>query len=326
MGKIAVVAFDKTGTLTRGEPVLSDVLPVAGYKVEQVVALAHALQAGSIHPLAAAIADRFKTLPKNVAFTEAQHLNNRAGFGVSGVIADRSYSLGNRRMLEDSIKNANEGLKGFDLAALDAAGKSISFLAEVKPQPRLLAVFGFSDRLREGVPETIAALHDLRIKVVLVSGDSEAAVSTLAKQIGVDSYFGNVLPDHKREVIAKLVSEQRAAGGGLVAMVGDGINDAPALSAADLGIALASGTDTAIASASLVLLRPEPQLVLESLRLSRRIRSKIIQGLIWSGAYNIVGIPLAALGYLNPAFAGAAMAASSVAVVVNALSLRWHRG
>ncbi|MDI9409676.1 MAG: heavy metal translocating P-type ATPase [Candidatus Pacebacteria bacterium] len=324
MGRIAVVAFDKTGTLTQGRPLVSDVLPSAGMTVERAVSLAQALQAGSTHPLATAIAAGFASLNSPESMT-ARDLQNRAGFGVMGRIGNHLYCLGNRRMLDDSLANAAEAVRNFDLAALDAAGKSISFLAEVSPTPRLLAVFGFSDQLRQGVTQTIESLQQLKIKVLLVSGDSEAAVATLAKQIGVDGYHANILPDQKRQIIAQLVAAQKTSGGGLVAMVGDGINDAPALKAADLGIAMGSGTDTAIASAALVLLRPEPQLVLDALRLSRRIRSKIIQGLIWSGAYNLVGIPLAALGYLNPAVAGAAMAVSSVAVVVNALSLRWGR-
>ncbi|MCX8500317.1 MAG: heavy metal translocating P-type ATPase [Alphaproteobacteria bacterium] len=325
MGKIAVVAFDKTGTLTQGKPILSDCQTLHDFTVEEAVGLAHALQAGSIHPLAAAIAERYQSLPP-LRTLAAKELLNRAGFGVSGKIGSRSYILGNRRMLDDLFAGHRLDLGEFDTAALDAAGKSVSFLAEAKPVLRVLAVFGFSDQLRDGVPQTIHALKAMGLKTVLISGDSAAAVSRLAHEIGVDAHYGNVLPDDKRALITRLVTEQRAAGSGLVAMVGDGINDAPALAAADLGIAMGSGTDTAIASASLVLLRPEPALVLEALTLSRRIRAKIMQGLLWAMAYNIVGIPLAAMGYLNPAVAGAAMAASSVAVVVNALSLRRHPG
>ena len=196
----------------------------------------------------------------------------------------------------------------------------MSWLATLTPAPRLLGLLAFGDPLKPNAAAAIQALKALGLRAVMLSGDNRGSAEAVGRALGLDEVRAEVLPEDK----ARIISELKAGGTQRVAMVGDGINDAPALAAADVGLAMSTGTDVAMHAAGITLMRGDPALVAQAIELSRRTLSKIRQNLFWAFAYNVVGIPLAALGYLNPVIAGAAMAFSSVSVVSNALLLkRW---
>ncbi len=237
------------------------------------------------------------------------------GRGVSGVVAGEPFVLGNARLMAEA---------GIDTAPLQEAaarlagqGRTVSWLARTGAEPRLLGLLGFGDAIKPSAAKAIAALQALGIRTVMLTGDNEAAARAVAGPLGIDEVAADILPQDKAEAVARL-----RAGGSVVAMVGDGINDAPALAAADIGIAMATGADVAMETAGIALLRGDPALVAAAIDVSRRTYAKIRQGLFWAFAYNVVGIPLAASGWLSPTLAGAAMALSSVSVVSNALLLR----
>jgi len=242
------------------------------------------------------------------------------GRGVSGTVDGRSLLFGARRLLsENGLSDAALEAKA---AELEAQGRTVSWLAELAPDARVLGLAAFGDTVKQSAREAVAALHGRGIEAVMVTGDSAGAARAVAKELGIDRVFAEILPGDKADVVACLKAE-----GKFVAMVGDGINDAPALASADVGIAMATGTDVAMHTAGVTLMRGDPILVSGALDVSRRTYAKIRQGLFWAFAYNTIGIPLAALGYLSPVLAGAAMALSSVSVVVNALTLRgWLPG
>jgi Cu+-exporting ATPase len=203
---------------------------------------------------------------------------------------------------------------------LENEGRSVSWLSEVAPTKCVIGLLGFGDEPRSTSRATIAQLHSQGIETVMLTGDNAGSARAIARRLGIDRVIANVLPDGKAEAIATL-----KVGGRTVAMVGDGINDAPALAMADVGIAMATGTDVAMHTAGVTLMRGDPRLVADAIDISRRTYAKIRQGLFWAFAYNVVGIPLAALGYLTPVVAGGAMALSSVSVITNALLLRHWR-
>ncbi|HEX4260303.1 MAG TPA: copper-translocating P-type ATPase, partial [Acetobacteraceae bacterium] len=313
---VGVVAFDKTGTLTEGRPELVATLPGPGIEAASVVALASGLQAGSEHPLALALrraapdarpASGFRALP---------------GRGISGIVDGRALLLGSRRLAAES--GAVDAAQDATAAAQEAHGRTVAWLIEVgetpRTLPRTLGLLAFADTSRPSAAAAIAALHRGRLRTVMLTGDRRVAAAALANSLGIDEVRAEVLPEGKADVIAALRQT-----GAVVAMVGDGINDAPALAAADVGIAMGTGTDVAMQTAGITLMRGDPALVADAIDISRRTYAKIRQGLFWAFAYNLVGIPLAALGLLSPVVAGAAMALSSVSVVGNALLLRGWR-
>jgi Cu+-exporting ATPase len=205
---------------------------------------------------------------------------------------------------------------------LQAEGRTVSWLADTSSSPpRLLGLLAFGDRLKPGAPDAVQTLHSHGIKAVLLSGDNAGSAAAVARELGLDDVRAEVLPEHKAAIVAELRKD-----GEVVAMVGDGINDAPALAAADVGIAMGTGTDVAMHAAGITLMRGDISLVPDALDISRRTVAKIRQNLFWAFVYNIVGIPLAAFGLLSPVIAGAAMAFSSVSVVSNALLLRRWKG
>ena len=204
-----------------------------------------------------------------------------------------------------------------DVAARESRGETVAFVARLAPEPALLGAIALADRPRESARQAVRALQGLGVKVLMLSGDNARTAQAIAKDLGIDDVRAEVTPERKGGVIETLKRDF-----GVVAMVGDGVNDAPALAAASVGIAMGGGSDVAVAAAQAALLRDDPLLVAQAVVLSRRIRSKIAQNLFWAFAYNVVGIPLAALGLLSPVIAGAAMALSSVSVVANALTLR----
>jgi Cu+-exporting ATPase len=224
---------------------------------------------------------------------------------VTAEVEGRSLIFGNRRLLEEN-----------GIAARDDAGQTVAWLAETAPSRRVLGRIAFGDTVKPTARAAIDRLHRMGLRTVLLTGDSRGAADAVAQALGIEDVRADVLPDGKADAVAALRQD------GVVAMVGDGINDGPALAAADIGIAMATGTDVAMETAGITLMRGDPALVADAIDVSRRTTAKIRQGLFWAFAYNIVGIPLAALGYLSPLIAGAAMAASSVSVVANALLMR----
>ena len=315
LADVRMVAFDKTGTLTEGRPRLVDVLTTAAVDGEALRRLVAAVQQGSEHPLARAMREGVaaSSLPAVQEFKAA------TGSGVLARVDGRRLAIGNRALMQ---------AHAVDIAALDkpaagreARGETVVFAASLEPQPVLLGALALADRPRPAARDAVAGLQALSVRVAMLSGDNMRTASAIAADLGIDDVRAEVTPERKASVIGELKRQH-----GVVAMAGDGVNDAPALAAASVGIAMGGGSDVAVAAAQAALLRDDPLLVPQAVSLSRRIRSKIAQNLFWAFAYNVVGIPLAALGLLSPVIAGAAMALSSVSVVVNALTLRLGEG
>ncbi|ARV19449.1 putative copper-importing P-type ATPase A [Curvibacter sp. AEP1-3] len=318
---VNVVAFDKTGTLTVGQPRLTALVPV-GLTNDEALALAAALQRGSEHPLARAVLQAAKDKALTVsAPTDVQAV---AGRGTQGKVGGQTLLLGSLRwMAELGVDMAPVAAQAADL---QMGGATVSAMAEQQSGGvKLLALLAFADEPKPGAKEALATLKARGIQTVMISGDNRGAAEAMAKRLGLDAkdVLAEVLPGDKAAKVATL-----KAGGKVVAMVGDGVNDAPALAASDVGMAMANpnggGTDVAMHAAGITLMRGDPLLVAAALDISRRTVSKIRQNLFWAFAYNAAGIPLAALGYLSPVVAGAAMALSSMSVMTNALLLkRW---
>jgi len=311
---VNAVAFDKTGTLTSGKPQIIHLHALEGDEAS-LLRLAGALQRGSEHPLARAVLERCEA--DGVAVPDVQKSQALSGRGIAGTLDGRQLALGNRRMLDEFGLQPGELL---DTAQRwEAEGRTLSWLVESAPQPRVLGLFAFGDSLKEGAAAAIAALDARHIRSHLITGDNRGSARVVAEALHIDDVHAEVLPADKASTVAEL-----RKGGAVVAMVGDGINDAPALAAADVGIAMGGGTDVAMHAAGITLMRGDPRLVPAALEISRRTYRKIQQNLFWAFIYNLVGIPLAAFGFLSPVVAGAAMALSSVSVVSNALLLkRW---
>ncbi|MBW8313210.1 MAG: heavy metal translocating P-type ATPase [Rhizobium sp.] len=311
---LRTVAFDKTGTLTVGQPRVVAVEALdAG--PDAVLSEAAALQSGSEHPLAHAVLDAASEA--KLAVTPATGIAAIAGRGIEGRIGGRRHLLGSGRLMQE------QGIRTTPLDAaaqrLAAQGRTVSWLAaETDAGFVLRGLLAFGDPPRAEAAEAIAALHAMGLRTVMVSGDNRGAANAIASALGIapGDVMAEVLPGEKAEVIRGLAHDGR------VAMVGDGINDAPALAAADVGFAMGTGTDVAMHAAGVTLMRPDPRLVADAIDISRRTTRKIHQNLFWAFIYNLVGIPLAAAGLLNPVVAGAAMALSSVSVVSNTLLLR----
>jgi Cu+-exporting ATPase len=327
--RVAVVAFDKTGTLTVGKPRVVAVEGHALFDRREVLALAEAANAGSNHPLADAIRAAFAhEAARHPDLLHRKALDHRvlAGRGVaSRLAADGPHdghielAFGNRRLMDDW--RVDTGALDARAAHFESEGRTVSWLAQRTPAgAQLIGLVAFGDEPRAGAHAAIARLTSMGIETTLVSGDNEGAARHVAHALGITRFEANVLPRDKARRIEAL-----RQGGRVVAMVGDGINDAPALAAADVGIAMGSGTDVAMHAAGVTLLRPDPRLVASAITISRATACKIRQNLFWAFVYNVVGIPLAAAGVLTPVFAGAAMALSSVSVVSNALLLNRYR-
>ncbi len=309
---VNAVAFDKTGTLTSGKPQIIHLHALEGDEAS-LLRLAGALQRGSEHPLARAVLERCEA--DGVAVPDVQKSQALSGRGIAGTLDGRQLALGNRRMLDEFGLQPGELL---DTAQRwEAEGRTLSWLVESAPQPRVLGLFAFGDSLKEGAAAAIAALDARHIRSHLITGDNRGSARVVAEALHIDDVHAEVLPADKASTVAEL-----RKGGAVVAMVGDGINDAPALAAADVGIAMGGGTDVAMHAAGITLMRGDPRLVPAALEIARRTYRKIQQNLFWAFIYNLVGIPLAAFGFLSPVVAGAAMALSSVSVVSNALLLR----
>ena len=325
---VQVVAFDKTGTLTEGRPQLLQAVAQDGDAAALLAAVA-AVQAGSEHPLARAVlaaaqaaAPQADAADTAVATAPASDVRAVAGRGVSARLQGRALRLGSTRYV-DELGAAPAGWPaGQALAAqAQAQGSTVSWLADVSATPQLLGLLVFGDTVKPGAALAVKRLQALGVQCVLVSGDNAGSAAAVAQAVGISEVRAEVLPEHKAQVVAELQQ-----GGRRVAMVGDGINDAPALAAADVGIAMGTGTDVAMQAAGITLMRGDVGLVADALDISRRTHAKIRQNLFWAFAFNTVGIPLAAAGLLSPVIAGAAMAMSSFCVVSNALLLRRWQG
>ncbi|MCZ8092752.1 MAG: heavy metal translocating P-type ATPase [Acidovorax sp.] len=350
--QVDTVAFDKTGTLTVGQPRLVALELAPGADETTVLAAVAGVQGGSEHPLARAVVAAAQQ--RGVAAAEADSVQTvRAvpGRGTEGVVAGQAWRIGSLRWMQElgtplptAGQEGKEGGAGpASLAqraqALQAEGYTVSAVATDAPEgPQVLALLAFGDEPKPGAREALAALKARGIRTVMISGDNRGAAEAMARRLGLDPAAGEVmaevLPGDKAQQIRLLqqgnVIDVKTAGASaprrhIVAMVGDGVNDAPALAAADVGMAMGNGTDVAMHAAGITLMRGDPMLVAAALDISRRTVRKIRQNLFWAFAYNVAGIPLAALGYLSPVVAGAAMALSSVSVMANALLLkRWR--
>jgi Cu+-exporting ATPase len=315
--RVSVVAFDKTGTLTEGRPVLVEVQAVDRDR-DALLAAAAAIQAGSEHPLARAVLEC--AAREGVSVPSATDTRAVAGRGMAAQVGGRALRLGSTRYMDELQINVSS--LAAQATQLQADGRTVSWLADVTDQPRLIGLLAFGDAIKPGAASAVSRLHAQGVRTVLVSGDNRGAAEAVARALGIGDVRAEVLPEHKAEVVAEL-----KRGGAVVAMVGDGLNDAPALAAADVGIAMSTGTDVAMAAAGITLMHGDPARVADAIDVSRRTWSKIRQNLFWAFAYNVIGIPLAAFGLLNPVIAGAAMAFSSFSVVSNALLLRrWKAG
>jgi Cu+-exporting ATPase len=333
--KVDIVAFDKTGTLTVGRPRLTALrvatdafaatsgVAAVSMDADAVLQVAASLQSGSEHPLARAVV--LAARDKGLSIEAPDNARAVPGRGTEGEVGVRSFLIGSLRWMEEL--GIELGAWASDATALQAQGATVSAMAERTTQGlSLRALLAFGDEPKPGAREALAVLRARGIKTIMISGDNRGAAEAMARRLGLrpeeDEVMAEVLPGDKAARVMALKD-----GGHTVAMVGDGVNDAPALAAADVGMAMGNGTDVAMHAAGITLMRGDPSLVAAALDISDRTVAKIRQNLFWAFAYNVAGIPLAALGFLNPVVAGAAMAMSSVSVMSNALLLkRWRPG
>ena len=305
---VEVIVVDKTGTLTLGKPEVTDVVPAPGVETDALLRHAASLEQGASHPLAEAIVARARE--QGIALAHPTELRAVPGKGLTASLDGEGYALGSPAFLAERGVAVPEAL----LAPLANSGKSV---VAVSRGLTFLGLIGVADRLRPTSREAVARLRAQGIEVVKLTGDNRATAAAIAREAGIDRYEAEVLPQDKAAAVAKLKS-----GGKRVGMVGDGINDAPALAAADVSFAIGGGSDVALEAADVTLMRSDLLSVADAIDLSRATLAKIRQNLFFAFIYNVLGIPLAALGMLNPVIAGAAMAMSSVSVVSNSLLLR----
>ncbi|MFJ3045698.1 heavy metal translocating P-type ATPase [Herbaspirillum chlorophenolicum] len=321
--RINVVAFDKTGTLTVGRPRLTELHAAHEGQASQdrMLALAAALQASSEHPLGRAVLDA-AAAREGLPQTPATEVRSVPGRGIEGVVDGHRYCLGSSRWMQE-LQAPTQALEQ-RANELQQQGRTLSWLARKDGErAEILGLLAFGDAVKPGAADAVRSLQRLGIATVMLTGDNRGAAQQVAAQLGIDDFRAEVLPADKAQAVDALRAQNGSGGKpAVVAMVGDGINDAPALAAADVGIAMSTGTDVAMQAAGITLMHGDPSLAADAIDISRRTYGKIRQNLFWAFIYNLVGIPLAAFGLLNPMLAGAAMAFSSVSVVSNALLLR----
>ncbi|RIV28764.1 Cu(2+)-exporting ATPase [Alicyclobacillaceae bacterium I2511] len=335
--KINTVVFDKTGTLTTGKPQVTDVWVAQGVSETEVLRVAAAVEAQSEHPLASAVVAYAGA--QGVHWSDATQVSTLPGKGIEGRVSDEVVRIGNPRWMAElglseftksggALRGQNGSLalatdtqeQGLDLSWLqvitqwEETGKTAVLVADAT---RVVGAMAIADTLRADATRTVSTLQKMGLRVVLLTGDNRRTAAAVAKTAGIDQVLAEVLPADKAAEIVRLKEA-----GGVVAMVGDGVNDAPALAAADVGMAMGNGTDVAIEAAGIALLRPGTYTVVDAILLSKATMRKIRQNLFWAFFYNVLGVPLAALGILSPIIAGAAMSMSSVSVVSNSLLLR----
>jgi Cu+-exporting ATPase len=311
--KLDAVILDKTGTLTKGEPEVTDIVPFDGLRERDLLQLAASAEQGSEHPLGEAILERGKR--EGVELLPATDFKAVPGFGLEVTVGGRDLRFGNMKLME----RHGVSLDGHEaaVAALEAEGKTVMFLSGGKG---LLGVVAVADTLKETSPQAVRELRAMGIEVYMMTGDNRRTAEAIAALAGISNVLAEVLPEEKAAKVKALRAQGKRVG-----MVGDGINDAPALAEADVGFAIGTGTDVAMEASDVTLMRGDLLSVVDAIRLSRATLRKIRQNLFWAFFYNILGIPLAAMGFLSPVVAGAAMAFSSVSVVSNTLLLRRWR-
>lgn len=318
--KVNVIVFDKTGTLTKGKPEVTDIVSIGGKDEDEVLSVAASLEKRSEHPLAEAIVRYAEE--ETVGWTEVEQFQSIPGHGVEGTLRNEKYFLGNRKLMTDKVGLTFDGVER-KIRKLEEAGKTVMILSS---QKEILGLIAVADTLKETSLEAIQALEKKGLKIYMMTGDNRRTAEAIGKMVGIKNILAEVLPEDKANEVKKL-----QAAGFKVAMVGDGVNDAPALAQADLGIAMGSGTDVAMETGGIVIMRSDLKDVLTAIQLSRETMSKIKQNLFFALFYNVIGIPIAArvfasLGLvLRPELAGLAMALSSVSVVSNSLILRRFR-
>jgi heavy metal translocating P-type ATPase len=308
--KIDVVIFDKTGTLTEGKPKVTDVIVAPGVLENDLLAIAAGIETFSEHPLARAVCEEAKK--RGIVPTVIANFTNVAGKGVEGKNGNKNIMMGSSRFIEESGVDIS-ALKT-DIARMESEAKTILVMAE---DGKVFGAFGVADTIKDDSVRAVAALKAVGIRPMMITGDNEATARAIAKAAGIDEVIAHVLPGAKAEEVKKLQAK-----GLKVAFVGDGVNDAPALAQADLGIAMGTGTDIAIEAGDIVLVKGSPLKVYEAIMLAQITFKTIKQNLFWAFFYNIIAIPLAAFGLLNPMIAATAMAASSVSVIGNSLRIK----
>jgi len=308
--KINTVVLDKTGTITKGQPEVTDIVPLGEMSVEEILRVAAITEKKSEHPLGVAIYENAKKNASDIP--DPDRFEALPGRGVTAWIGDRVVDIGTRKLMKE--KNQDVSSIEVTISKLEDEGKTAMLFAV---NGMLEAVIAVADTLKENSIEAIDQLKEMGIEVYMITGDNQRTAKAIAAQVGITQVLAEVLPENKAEEVEKLKSQ-----GKIVAMVGDGINDAPALVTADIGMAIGTGTDVAIEAADITLMRGDLRSIPAAIRLSKKTMSKIKQNLFWAFIYNIIGIPFAALGLLSPIIAGGAMAFSSVSVVTNSLSLK----
>ncbi|MGA2142296.1 MAG: heavy metal translocating P-type ATPase, partial [Brevinematales bacterium] len=308
--KISTVVFDKTGTITNGKPLLTDIFPFKGFSSDDVLRFAAIAENNSNHPLAKPIVEAAK---EKGIFGTSEKFDNIPGKGVVAWSGGKEILFGNKKLLSEY--------------GLDISGVSVSIMEKLEGEGKtamlasydgaVAGVIAVADTIKENSARAVQALHKMGIKTMMITGDNFRTARSIADQAGIEKVISDVLPGDKAKEIEILKKS-----GEIVAMVGDGINDAPALAASDIGIAIGAGTDIAIEASDITLVRNDLMSIVDAIRLSRKTMGKIKQNLFWAFVYNSIGIPFAALGLLNPVIAGGAMAFSSVSVVTNSLSLK----
>jgi P-type Cu+ transporter len=316
---VKVMVLDKTGTITRGEPKLTETFTAEGVDEQRLLSLGASVENASEHPIARAIVDGARA--RDIEPGDVSDFRSTGARGVSGSVDNELVLIGNRRLLEEEGVSGLEALDD-ELGKLESRGRTVVIVAADGKALGLLAV---ADTIKDESVEAIRGMHALGLHVVMITGDNERAARAVADEVGIDEVQAGVLPEGKVEAVIALQKKH----GNHVAMVGDGINDAPALKQANVGIAIGAGADVAIEAADVTLVRGELTGVVEAMQLSRLTFRKIVQNLIWASAYNVAAIPIAAAGLLHPMIGVVAMTASSLSVIGNSLLLKrgyakWH--
>lgn len=314
--KADYIVFDKTGTLTRGEFGVVDIFPSKGYDKDAILRVAASIEQHSSHVIGTSIVQYAKE--KNIKLSDISEFKNIAGKGIQASIGDKVYTVGNKAMVEGF--EVNVGSRGEAVGGFSNAGRSIVYVAE---QGKVIGAITLADEIRQESMEAVGMLHKLGVKVAMLTGDNESVARSVADDLSIDTYFAEVLPEDKYKHIKELQGK-----GNVVLMVGDGVNDAPALTQADSGVAIGAGTDVAVEAGDVVLTRSNPNDVVRLIILSRKVYGKMIQNLVWAFGYNVVAIPaaagiFAAWGFfLRPEVGALVMSLSTVIVVLNALTLK----